>query len=421
MKDKTFTQLQKRFLMGCMAILMVLPISATDIVTSFLNEAIIRAEKTYLVSDATDKAALSAAIATAITLKKNVTATQDVINYGIIVLNNVVDTFLDAGTSDSFTTGTAPTWGKNPNLSGTWLIANTAAHNGGYMSDIVANEKVGGDHDDFSLNASQDAYAFDITMNIDSTYTIKCGGAAIVSGKTNGWNVETEIGAYTKDSTQENRNWKFIPQANNSFFLKKSTIDQYVKVEINPTTVYGGSNTLWKYYDDKGTDVAEPFTLIPAVPSTIKDMLVLAITNSQTILTAGSGKADDAKKALSDAIAAATTVKNDAGSTAFTYNASVNALAAAVTDFDGVVTGVKESFASAVSVSPNPATDVIKVSNASSLSSVVIYSAIGQKVYDKAVTANEVNVSVSDWKSGVYVVTLISKNGAKKNVKVIVK
>ena len=421
MKDKTFTLIQKRFLMGCMAIIMVMPLSAQALVTTYLNKAIVAAEKAILVSNASaaDKADFSASIATAIVLKKNVTATQADIDAGINALNMAFDGFVGPGMTDSYDTLTyiSKTWVAGSDFSGKYVIQNKKAHGSVFMSDnngiAVATPQA-----DAEILGDPAMYAWDIIMNADGTsYSLKCGGATATYD--NGWHCSA-VASF--DSTVKPAvlyaNWKITLADSNRIYIGKSDGTHFLKTEINPKAP--AVDGVWRYYPDGGLDIAEPFKLIPCASTSSKDMLTSAITNAQAVLTAGSAKAADAKATLAAVIADATTVKGSSTDN-FVLSAKIDALAVAVTDFDGMPTGVKESFASAVSVSPNPATDVIKVSNASSLSSVVIYSAIGQKVYDKAVTANEVNVSVSDWKSGVYVVTLISKNGAKKNVKVIVK
>ena len=69
--------------------------------------------------------------------------------------------------------------------------------------------------------------------------------------------------------------------------------------------------------------------------------------------------------------------------------------------------GVEENAASTINVYPNPAKDVLTV-KAGNISSVSIYSLLGQRVYSEDVNSDEAVINMSDLDAGMYVVRVVA-------------
>lgn len=69
--------------------------------------------------------------------------------------------------------------------------------------------------------------------------------------------------------------------------------------------------------------------------------------------------------------------------------------------------GVEENAASTINVYPNPAKDVLTV-KAGNISSVSIYSLLGQRVYSEDVNSDEAVINMSDFEAGMYVVRVVA-------------
>ncbi len=81
--------------------------------------------------------------------------------------------------------------------------------------------------------------------------------------------------------------------------------------------------------------------------------------------------------------------------------------------------GIEEAEMQAVQVYPNPAKDVLTV-KAENLNSVVIYNAMGQKVFAQDVDANELTINTNDLESGIYMVRIVADgNEVTRKISVI--
>ena len=56
---------------------------------------------------------------------------------------------------------------------------------------------------------------------------------------------------------------------------------------------------------------------------------------------------------------------------------------------------------------PNPAKDILTV-KAANISNVVVYNSIGQKVFEKALNADEMTINTSNFDAGIYMVRVIA-------------
>ena len=68
---------------------------------------------------------------------------------------------------------------------------------------------------------------------------------------------------------------------------------------------------------------------------------------------------------------------------------------------------IDENMAQNVEIYPNPANDLLTI-KAENVSNVMIYNAVGQKVYDKAVDSSEVSINLDGFDTGIYLVKFIA-------------
>ena len=68
---------------------------------------------------------------------------------------------------------------------------------------------------------------------------------------------------------------------------------------------------------------------------------------------------------------------------------------------------VDENMTQNVEVYPNPAKDILTV-KAANISNVVVYNSIGQKVFEKALNADEMTINTSNFDAGIYMVRIIA-------------
>lgn len=97
-------------------------------------------------------------------------------------------------------------------------------------------------------------------------------------------------------------------------------------------------------------------------------------------------------------------------------------------DFDGTEweSEIKAVFFSAnsdISIYPNPAISDFTISSADEISNVQIFNSIGEIVYQTDDKVNEQNflISTENWASGIYLVQIISSNGAMDHQKVLIR
>ncbi|MDX1461881.1 MAG: T9SS type A sorting domain-containing protein [Marinirhabdus sp.] len=83
-----------------------------------------------------------------------------------------------------------------------------------------------------------------------------------------------------------------------------------------------------------------------------------------------------------------------------------------------IILGVDENQALAVSVYPNPVTNLLHVSNATTIERIEIHSVLGQLVYETPVNSTNSAVDMSQLSNGMYLVTVHSE-GKRATVKVI--
>ena len=65
--------------------------------------------------------------------------------------------------------------------------------------------------------------------------------------------------------------------------------------------------------------------------------------------------------------------------------------------------GIEDNAEQQVTVYPNPVDDNLKI-EANNIKNVSVLNLMGQKVYESEVNANEVNLNMSDFQSGVYMI-----------------
>lgn len=88
-------------------------------------------------------------------------------------------------------------------------------------------------------------------------------------------------------------------------------------------------------------------------------------------------------------------------------------------DITVVPAGIDE-LGNSISISPNPATDVLKINSNSIINNIEIVSTNGQIVYTNNFDANETSINVSDFDKGMYIVNITTENGISTK-KIIIK
>lgn len=82
---------------------------------------------------------------------------------------------------------------------------------------------------------------------------------------------------------------------------------------------------------------------------------------------------------------------------------------------------INEKALTNVSMYPNPVNDVLTITNLDNAKQVMVSNVIGQIVYSLPVSGIEMNISTSELRSGIYVVTVIAYNGAARSERIIKK
>jgi hypothetical protein len=75
-----------------------------------------------------------------------------------------------------------------------------------------------------------------------------------------------------------------------------------------------------------------------------------------------------------------------------------------------IYTSVQETFASDIFVFPNPTSDFVKISVPSE-SKIQIMNLLGQTLYASALVTGEMNINISDWENGIYIIQVNEVNG----------
>jgi hypothetical protein len=91
--------------------------------------------------------------------------------------------------------------------------------------------------------------------------------------------------------------------------------------------------------------------------------------------------------------------------------------------FDDVFTcndvAVDESQLDAVSMYPNPVVAELTIANLEGVSKVVVSNLLGQTLVSNKVTTSVMKINTADFKSGIYVVTLVSETGVTRSQKIV--
>ncbi|MBR5604422.1 MAG: T9SS type A sorting domain-containing protein [Bacteroidales bacterium] len=74
-------------------------------------------------------------------------------------------------------------------------------------------------------------------------------------------------------------------------------------------------------------------------------------------------------------------------------------------------TGTSEMAESNISIYPNPANDFVKISGNDNINSVMVYNCLGMIVEEIEVNANEVEISTSEYNTGIYFFDVMTENG----------
>jgi hypothetical protein len=84
-----------------------------------------------------------------------------------------------------------------------------------------------------------------------------------------------------------------------------------------------------------------------------------------------------------------------------------------------VAISISEDNLSAISMYPNPVNNQLLIENLEGINQVIISNVLGQKVIAKDVTDSKITINTSEFKSGVFIVTIVSETGASRSQRII--
>ncbi len=84
-----------------------------------------------------------------------------------------------------------------------------------------------------------------------------------------------------------------------------------------------------------------------------------------------------------------------------------------------VKVGISEDQLAAVSIYPNPVSNVLNVTNLDGISKITISNILGQAMMTKEVSSTQMSISTSGMKSGIYIITLTSETGLSRSERFI--
>ncbi|MDA3891532.1 MAG: T9SS type A sorting domain-containing protein [Salinivirgaceae bacterium] len=82
---------------------------------------------------------------------------------------------------------------------------------------------------------------------------------------------------------------------------------------------------------------------------------------------------------------------------------------------------VNETSLDVVSMYPNPVNNALTISNMEGVKEVIVSNVLGQALIAKPVSGIETTINTSDFRTGIYIVTLVSENGLTRSERIIKK
>jgi len=84
-----------------------------------------------------------------------------------------------------------------------------------------------------------------------------------------------------------------------------------------------------------------------------------------------------------------------------------------------LVETIAENNLSQVSMYPNPVNNVLTIANMNGVKEVIVSNVLGQALFAKPVSGVEMTINTSEFRNGIYIITIVSENGLVRSERII--